>query len=885
MDNLLRKFKISTMTLILAGSHHAVAVQAQDKEADSTKPPASTCGGTATEGDWVPYDQLPLDIKKSQPFYSCGAYVEPDRPGKYFTGDNNTEPTVAYADESTYDENDVATLTGRVKILQGSRQFEGRHAALNTDNNLGDFAGDVRIREQGLLVEGTKGNLDLNSGKAEIEDSHYVMHESNARGTAVKAVRQADKSLLFTDATYTTCPPNDSGWLLSGSQVDLNVNTGRGEVNNAILRVHNVPILYSPYLSFPIDSRRQSGFLFPNIGYGSDTGFDFGLPYYFNLAPNYDATVTPRYMSRRGESVEGEFRYLTEHSQGEFGGSTFINKDRYREENPYYNERRWFVNFNHKTQFTPRWQAEMRYAKASDKNYLEDFGTDLNVMGETQLNQRFFTTYHGGDRNHNWQAGLNVQAFQNMSQTSNDPYNKLPQLTLDGTWFAQDWLTLNYKADYTRFDRTEEWDYRYEKLINPSDRVFESVYGSGYGIERANGQRLFLESGISTPFKRSYGFITPSLKVQHVQYQLANLEQDETIKDLSAHYQGFNASDYTNSPHTTVPVISLDTGLYFDRPTQFGSLAMTQTLEPRLKYLYSPYVDGQGMQPIFDTALMGFSYSSLWQDSRFSGYDRLGDMNQLSVGVTSRWIENSGFERAQVSVGQQFYFQDRQLWINPLAGSPSAYPENEDDWNSNLSQEGKDLWDEMHYSRSPIASQFIYNINQSSSIRQDFTWDTNKKQVDKYGIYFQYRPDIRHVMNVGYRYLPQVERYMKDSDGGLIRDPNSSTGYKMTGNDLSQIDVSTAWPLLRNWSGLGRWQYDITNRRNLELLTGLEYNNCCYQVRFMWRKWIDDDNNIDHPDYKCGVMVQFVLRGLGGLSSGSVNKYLDGIKGYATNEK
>ncbi|WBA82740.1 LPS-assembly protein LptD [Endozoicomonas sp. GU-1] len=826
--------------------------------------------------DWQPIRDLSAQRRSTEPFYSCGAYIEPPRPGKDYSGDSNNAPIVAESNESSYDKDSVATFKGDVTVRQGSRQFESDHATLDKSRNHGQFEGNVRFRDSGVLLVGDKGDLQLDSGRATLENTAYVMHEQKARGSAKRIVRNEDTTLELSDATYTTCPPGDKGWQLSGQQVTLDMGSGQGLAKNAVVRVQGLPILYTPYLSFPIDDRRKSGFLYPTLSQSSDNGLDFAIPYYLNIAPNYDATLTPRYMSKRGLMLENEFRYLVGNTRGELGLSGLLDKDQLKKENPYYNDQRWLLNYRQQTNLTSRWTAEVDYAKASDKNYLDDFSTSLNLSANAPLNQRIGTRYLGGDTNHSWQFSVDAHQYQNMNQTADDPYNKLPQIKLSGNWLASSRLNLNYVADYTKFSRDDNWHYVKEESKTTSDNeYFESVYDEGYGIKSANGERLYLETGAGYSFDWSYAFIRPAVKVQHVEYRLTDLSATEVETDLNRAYGNFTAADYTESPKTTVPTFSIDSGFYFDRFTNIGGTEFTHTLEPRMKYLYSPYKEGQEMNPVFDTALMNFNYNSLWRDSRFSGHDRLGDANQLSLGLTTRLIEGDGFERVRFGIGQIIYFEDRQLWISPIAGIDQGVIDQ--DLDTDPGDETRRLLEEMQDSVSPLASELVYNINRSMNIRQDLMWDTSNNKLDSYGLYYQYQPGDRRVMNAGYRFLRQADRFVKnelDQNTGLTTD-----------NNLSQTDLSIAWPVTNNWSAMGRWQYDLTNKRNLEILSGVEYNSCCYQVRVLWRKWVEDDDNIDHPDSKNGIFLQFVLRGLGDLTGGTTKQYIKGIKGYAGDEK
>ena len=871
---------------VMAAETSVASCPQPDPQSDATHCTLTPVDDTGPFSDWQSIQQMSPELRANEPFYSCGTYIEPDRPGKDYVGDSDLAPLQAWANESSYDQDEIARFTGNVTMRQGSRQLDGEQASLDRIRERGQFEGGVTFRDKGVLLTGDKAEVFFDSGRTTLDHSNYIMYEQNARGSAEFIARDREETLELTNATYTTCPPGDDGWLLSGQNVVLDRESGQGVARGAVVRVQNLPVLYTPYLSFPIDDRRKSGFLTPTLSASSDTGLDFSAPYYLNLAPNYDATLTPRYMSKRGFMLEGQFRYLYGDSRGEWGFAGLLNRDQQEWENPYHEQHRWLINIRHSTNITSDWTAEVDFAKASDKNYLDDFSTDLGLSNTTLLNQRASTRYLGGDVNHSWELSLDAHQYQNLSLTADNPYNKLPQIRLAGNWLTGSTLplgdlTVNYEANFTRFTRDTDWDFQFEQLIDPEQNIFQSVYGPGFGIARANGDRLYLESGFSLPFQRGYGFLIPAIKVQSVQYRLSNLIESDVIADLSNSYQGFTSADFTTTPGTTVPTFSLDGGLYFDRFTRIGAIDFTQTLEPRIKYLYSPFVEGQEMQPIFDTALLDFNYHSLWRDSRFTGYDRLGDAHQVSLGLVSRLIEDDGFERARFGIGQIIFLEDRQLWINPLAGTAVSGPSGQDDWDINLNDEGRRLWAEMHTSVSPVATELLYNFNRYMSIRQDFIWDATDNELDTYNVYYQYRPDDRRVLNFGYRFLPQAERFVQSAQNSLIPDASDPTGFLTASNNISQSDISFAWPVSTGWSALGRWQYDFTNNRNLEFLGGLEYNSCCYMVRFLWRKWIDDNDNIDFPQYKDGLVLQFVLRGLGGLSSGSSKEYLEGIRGYA----
>ncbi|MDP0563053.1 MAG: LPS-assembly protein LptD [Candidatus Endonucleobacter sp. (ex Gigantidas childressi)] len=839
--------------------------------------------------NWIPASGLTPKQLASQPSFTCGAYIEPERPGKHFKGDAKAQPIIAEADKSNYDENATASMEGNVLIQHAGRQFESDKATFNKQNNYAQFEGNVRIRKLGVLIIGEHGDAQLNTNKARIENATYVIYHSNLRGHASTIVRNEDETMDLTNATYTSCPPGDNGWLLSSKDLHIDPAAGFGIAHRAIIEFQGLPILYTPYIRFPIDKRRQSGFISPTLTLDLDNGSDITIPYYLNLAPNYDATIAPRLIANRGKLLESEARYLTEKNKGELTLAGTVGKDKLKLENPYQNTERWMVRWLHKTQLTTNWDMEIDYTDASDKNYFEDFTSSLHLSNTTSVNQKIKTSYTGGDEHHDWQLSVLALKHKNISNFSNDPYNKLPQLELKGSWFANDNLTVDYIADYTQFSRNENWQFLREETdpnFDPADKVTRSIYNHGFGINSADGERAYLETGVSLPLKWSYAFLTPTIKIKHVQYKLKNLDKNEVINDLNSAYGSFTSDDYTESPRTTVPSFSLDGGLYFDRQTSIASTQYTHTFEPRMKYLYAPSAKNQEMNPVFDAAEMGFSYASLWRDNRFSGYDRLADSNHLALGFTTRLTnDDDGFERMRFGAGQIIYFKNREVYIDPTTGQ-KVYGDAAS-WDENLTLLRKQRVDRLNEPASILATELTYNFNRSMNLKQDLTWDTNTNQLESYGAHYHYQPEARKVINIGYIYQSQVDRFIKtNNDENILVDPNNpNQGYKMTSNNASHSDMSFAWPITNNWSILGRWQYDLTNNRNLEELSGVEYNSCCYQIRLLWRTWTEANNNIDHPSIKRALLLQFVLMGLGDFSNSTSRDYLNGIHGYTQREK
>ncbi|MGA9220216.1 MAG: LPS assembly protein LptD, partial [Pseudomonas graminis] len=347
--------------------------------------------------DWVPREKLTAAQLAETGPYCSGAYIEPIRPGMDDKTPKSDAPTFIGAKASRYQqEEQVATLAGDVVLRQGSMQVEADEASLHQAENRGELNGDVRLRDNGALIVGDHAEVQLDTGEAKVDNAEYVLHKNNVRGNALYARRAENAIIRLKDGTYTTCEPNSNAWTVKGNNITLNPATGFGTATNVTLRVKDFPVFYTPYIYFPIDDRRQSGFLPPSFSTSSDTGFMLVTPYYFNLAPNYDATLYPRYMTKRGLLMEGEFRYLTPSSEGQLGGAYLNDKNDDRKDQTDYKEQRWMVNWQHKGGLDERLMTEVNYTDISDPFYFQDLESDqIGVESKDFLDQQGALTWRG----------------------------------------------------------------------------------------------------------------------------------------------------------------------------------------------------------------------------------------------------------------------------------------------------------------------------------------------------------------------------------------------------------------------------------------------------------------------------------------------------------
>ena len=516
------------------------------------------------------------------------------------------------------------------------------------------------------------------------------------------------------------------------------------------------------------------------------------------------------------------------------------------------------LNWQHKGGLDSRVLTEVDYTKISDPYYFQDLETEqIGVESQDYVNQQGSVTYRGDTFN----AKLNAQAYQLATVTQITPYNKLPQITFNGALpYHPGGVDFSYNTELVRFDRDLENGYFTNEDGTKSKRLDSYVTG----LARANGTRLNVAPSISLPMTASYGYVTPKLKYMYTQY---DLDLDSVGKSTLSAGERFKSSQ-----NRSVPIASIDSGLYFDRNTQWFGTNYRQTLEPRAFYLYVPERDQTDI-PVFDTGESTFSYGSLWRDNRFSGSDRVGDENKLSLGLTSRWIEENGFERQRISVGQAYYFKDRKVQMPDI-------PENRDDSTSSV---------------SPYALEYAYRFNRDWRATADYNWDPETRSPRSGSAMMHYQPEDNpnKVVNIGYRYRNDQVRYNQytgkweigGGDFGKKGDPNYIKDYYK----IQQHDFSVIWPIVPQWNVISRWQYDYNRNRTLEAFGGFEYDNCCWKLRLINRYWVDNDEYTQEAPTNekgdHGLFLQIVLKGLGGVVGTKVESFLDkGIQGYRERE-
>ena len=525
--------------------------------------------------------------------------------------------------EATLGEQPTASLSGGVVLRRGDRIAGADTALYDPLTQALMLTGAVRYEDPNTAVVSRSAEFGYETGRIRFEGAEFQLGLQGSRGSAGVLEINQEGRLQLADVGYTTCPPDSNDWIIEASNIELNTATGVGKARNLKLRFQGVPILYSPYLSFPISDARKSGILTPEIGSTGRSGNELSVPYYWNIAENYDATLTPRLLTARGLQMGGEFRYLMASSNGILQGEYLPDDNRV-------DDNRYLVSYDHRTLFSNGWRNTVDFRQVSDNQYFEDLGGSLSASSITHLNRSLSFDYYG----ERWSMLAMFQDYQTIDeaiQPSDEPYRRLPQLLLNGYW-PDSLLGLDYGLD--------------------SEVVY---FDRDVGV---TGWRFNVAPNVELPIGSPGWFIKPGVKLDHTRYDLGNGEPGAELE-----------------PSRTLPIASVDLGLHFERTLNGGSDRI-QTLEPRILYVHVPYRDQDDL-PVFDTISPDLTLVQLYRENRYLGVDRITDTDQLSIGITSRIMEtSSGRELMSTTIGQALYLSEQGVALpgqTMISGDSSDY--------------------------------------------------------------------------------------------------------------------------------------------------------------------------------------------------------------------
>ncbi len=816
--------------------------------------------------DWVPLDELTDAQKEEVPTACCGAYIAPIRTD----ADANVSPEEASlratADESQTEQQAHHSMKGNVLITQGNRSVSTDDANVDQETRQAELSGNIILREPGFIFRADKASMDMDTGAARLENVTFVLYESRIHGEAKQLKRFGDNIIKLEQSRITSCEPGDNSWSMQGSEITIHQNNHYGTARNMRINIKDVPVAYVPYIRFPVGKERLTGFLFPFVGQSSRNGYEIAAPFYWNIAPNYDATITPRYMSERGAVFEVDARHMATDFDTEISGSVINNdgggyssfleseiKNGTKTEDeayPYRGQDRWVYDVKQEGGRGQAWSSKIHYTDMSDNDFMRDMNNSaVDANRQAFVQQLASVDYHTD----HWFMGVKANEYRLLTPTQL-PYRELPRVHFNGDYRVGDWVyALN--NEYVSFAKNRYY-------VAPTDSI---IYGERFG---ANYSLMWDKSS-------TWGFFKPGLGVRSLGYQLSQ-------KNLDA------AAD--SSSTFVVPQTSVDAGLYFERDARMFGSNVLQTFEPRAFYFYSGHENQDSLYGLtttnsyvnFDTSELTFNYNQLFRTSRFAGGDRIDDANQISLALSSAFVSQStGSERLRVSLGQIFHGEDRKITSYDLTQLQKDYEEElAVDANSQLAKKLKNIIETNTRSSSPLALQLTSQIGQSLRISADAAYDQRNEQLDSASAGIHYMDDQYRIFNLTYRYTLHP----------LITSPSQPP--LLADQSLKQIDASILWPVSSRWSVIARSNYDFNYGVELDTFAGFEYNDCCYRVRLMGRRWLKFDynspaflENVSKNDYEQVVSIELQLKGLGSIGQG-ISKILDkAVTGFSDREK
>lgn len=685
-----------------------------------------------------------------------------------------------------------AALNGRdagVFLRQGERWLATDAAEVN-DAGVARMDGALDYGEPGLRLRAERAEVDLEGGELHAEDVQWVLTGRSLRGRAA-AVRKEGAALRLNAAALTRCSPEARVWQVRAA--DLAFDETRSVVTARHVRVHvgAVPIAYLPYARFPVGDERASGFLFPTLRYERGAGVDLALPYYLNLAPNYDATLTPRHIAGRGTGAEAEFRHLGSYTQSSVRGAFLPSDDDYdgartraahlaqgRPADAFTPADRWLWSVAHRAR-RGAWRTEVDFTAVSDDDYFSAMDSTLAVTSQVALRQSAAIRYARGGL----LARISALGLDRL-EPGVEPYRRLPEASLfyRGSLAALDWS------------------------VGTSWAEFRAAGGRVPAGTRVEGSRWHVEPRLRLPLVRDWGFLALAAGVRHTRYALDGVPQAAA------------------EPERDIRFASLDGGLFFERALRGGG--WSQTLEPHIRYFHQSYAD-QDHLPVFDAARLTFSYDQLFRDNRFAGVDRIGDADDVVLGVTSRLTDDTGRERLTARLGARRGLRRARVVLGATEPPP----------------------------RTALAGDLGTAFG-NVRLRATFAWDAERDALQETGFALGYRRDPLRVVNLGFR--------------------------RRAGARIEQTDLSLHWPVAPRWRLFGRWNHDWQSGQTIESFAGLAYANCCLEVKVLGHKTAEAASlGMAGPTRADrGVLVEVVLRGLGGLGGGVDARLARGIRGF-----
>ena len=711
-------------------------------------------------------------------------------PGSLFQRPGRSGIRLISADEIDAVNQKSVNARGRVSVKQGDMEITAEEVNYDKLTDLATIPGQVRMDRGGDVVTGLGLKLTIATEVGTLDKPTFFFSRNparpaqrfEARGSARQMKFEGPEQERLYDALYTTCKPDQKDWFLKVSELALDRTRNVGTGINGYVEFQGVPILYMPYMTFPLNNERKSGFLPPSFGSSTSSGLELAVPYYWNIAPNHDATITPKFFTRRGVQIGTEYRYLGSNYLGQ-ADVEYLPHDRVVDRDRYLVSLRHYQNLGN--WLAPGWSASINAQKVSDDNYFRDLSTRIANTAQTNLPREVALNYNSfvGDLTVRY---LDFQTLQDPALPVVPPYRLAPQIAFNAHPNRWKGLEFNAVGEFT--------DFQHPTLVN--------------------GQRLLFYPTVAMPFTAPYGFVTPKVGFHATRYRLTANEGN------------------LDSGTRTVPIVSVDSGLSFERSLKLWEESVTQTLEPRLFFLYVPFRD-QSRLPTFSTAATDFSFAQIFNENLFVGGDRVSDAKQMTAAVTTRFIEDlTGIERLRAAFGQRYYFTPQRVTLpDSIAGSGT-------------SQQGS-------LSRSDLLVGLSGQLSDSWFLDSGFQYSTSQREFQRTNIAARYNADNGRILNFSYRF---------------------------TRDSLKQVDISAQWPFGKaapGWTLLARSNYSIQDKRLIEGLLGVEYNQGCWEFRLVAHRFATAAQQ-----YSNSIQFQLELKGLSKLGINPLETLRQNIPGY-----
>lgn len=730
------------------------------------------------------------------------------------------EPVFLEADNLSGEKKNQVEATGNAILTKTDQTVRADRIRYDQETRDAEAFGDVLLNQAGTTMSGPHARLNMDTHAGFIEQPVFYLKDTDGRGSGDMLHIQDQQHFELDNGTYTTCPAGDQDWFVKTANLEIDREQQVGVAHHAWVEFMDVPILYSPWMDFPLTRDRKSGFLSPTFGGSTKGGSELTLPYYWNIAPNHDATIAPRMMQKRGVLLNNEFRYLESGYAGELHADVLPN-------DTLTGSNRARFGLKHGQSFGGGVSGNVNFNRVSDNAYYRDLADVVNVATQVNLLQDAALNYSSGW----WGGSARLQRFQTLQDPLAPvavPYARLPQLTLNA---AQHFggANVNLMGEYVSFSHPTA----------------------------LNGQRMVFIPSVSYPLISTPAFyVTPKFTLHNTQYVM-----------------GSNNATALRDSSRTLPMLSLDSGVAFERDISLLGNSYLNTLEPRAYYVYVPY-QKQDQLPVYDSAQAPFSFAQMFTENRFIGNDRVGDSNQLTLAVTSRFLgQDTGIEHLKLMLGERFSFSAPQ--VNLVAPTTTT-------------------------NKSDILLGASGRVTSAWSFDSELQYSPALALVQHYNIMARYRPESGKVLNLGYRFV-------SDSLGALIPGIVTPTGtaivngisyptiwgvpyttiggnnYSVASPALRQINVSGQWPLSSHWHAVGQWNYSFLDSRLLNGIAGLEYQESCWTLRVIAQSFtvgtVLTAGGVK-PLNNTGIYVQLELNELVKVGSDPLAMLKQSIPGY-----